>query len=272
MSIVMKNKLSATALAIATVMGMGYSAMASAANEPLNFNTQITVVSPYDCPVTTAAPVNEWDLTWTLDEVTDTSGKFTYTAGTNAPLAINVTLDKGASATCNFDGMKVGGVVNASGVEAVTGSDGFFRKATSDGFWRYAPVLSRIRLFSDDAQQTPITAALTITDATGKTHTQATTTTPVYNAHEDITAASVAGLGGKEGVSLSDNYIAENAFVPLVGQELSFTGATSARSAAVDVSAIIAKNPENTDGAEDVVAVNNNDIVQLPFTVQIAYK
>lgn len=274
MSIEMKKKISMSVLSVATIIAMGYSSVASAANDPLEFNTQITVSSPYDCAIDTHAAATEWDLTWTLNQLADTTGTLTYNSAPADPLAIDVTFAAGAAPTCHLDGMVISGIANGDGVTPVTGQKGFFRKKTSDGFWRYAPVLSRIRLYSSDDDATAINTALTFTDAAGTSHTQSASPTALYSAHGDITDTQVPGLEGKEGIALSDNYIAANAFVPLVGDEISLagSGASNVRSAHVDVSAIIAKNPENEMGQEDVAAVNNNDVINLPFTVQIAYK
>lgn len=270
MSIVMKNKMNAAALAVCAALSVGYSAVASAA-DPVNFTTNITISSPFDCPVSTTAATTQWDLTWKLAAETDTSGTFDYGSAPAEPLTVVASLDNGAGGDCDLSGLKVNADATAPGVAAATGQPGFYLKDTSNGgHWRYAPVLSRIQLYTD-AGLTAATAAVTVTDAAGVDHPQGDT--PKYTAHANLT--SLTGMGGNDAVSLSNNYLDANALVPLSGAAMtSFKLAQPAviKQATIGVSAIIAKNPEDQEGKTAVAVVNNDDVVTLPFTVNVAYR
>lgn len=271
MSIVMKNKLSATALAIAAIIGMGFSTMASAATA--DFSANVTIVSPVQCPIETTTPNGtEWDVIWTLDNLTDPEGTLSYAQGAPVePLPIQVRFGQGAVAGCDLSGVKLKA---ESTVNSSQNSDNFFDQETNGGgLWRYAPVLAKVSLYTDDTATTAVdttTNVLTVTDANGSTHTLQAT--PRYNAHNPL--QPIPAMGSLGAVSLSNNYLDSNAEVPLAGGDLSsiaLATATVVRAVDLDVSAIIASNPIDQNGAVDVQAVNNDDVVKLPFTVDIAY-
>lgn len=270
MSIVMKNKLSATALAIATIMGMGYSAMASAATA--DFSASVTIASPVSCEIETTTPQGtQWDVTWTLAQLTDSSGTLTYGQTPTEPLPIQVRFGEGAVQSCDLSGVKL----KAESVVPVSAnSNSFYDQPTSNGgVWRYAPVLAKVALYTDDTATTPVDVGantLTVTDAMNGTHTQ--TASAKYTAQANLTP--IAEMGSLDAVSLSNNYLDTNANVPLAGDNLasvSLATPTQIRAVDLDISAIMAKNPINEAGAVDVQSVNNSDVVSLPFTIDIAY-
>lgn len=270
MSIVMKNKLSAAALAIATIMGMGYSSLASAATA--NFTSEVTIASPLDCPVLLETPEGtNWAVTWTLTNATDASGVLTYTQIPQDPLTITVRYDVGNAPSCDLSGVKLKA---DSSVAVSPASASFYDQTTSNGgLWRYAPVLSKVTMYTDDAGTAAIDTganALTVTDANGATHTQQATAQ--YTAQAALTP--ITDMGSLDAVSLSNNYLDSNAYVPLAGgAETSTSLQTPTQVRAVDfgVSAIMANNPIDQAGAVDVQAVNNTDVVSLPFTINVEY-
>lgn len=270
MSIVMKNKLSATALAIATVMGMGYSAMASAATA--NFDANITISSPVQCPIETTTPDGtEWDVTWTLTKLTDTSGTLDYGTSSRNPLPIQVRFGAGAVADCDLSGVKLKA---ESTVSQSANSNNFYDQVTTGGgLWRYAPVLARATMYTDDAATNAVdttTNVLTVTDSNGSTHTQQATAR--YQAHAALTP--ITAMGSLDAVSLSDNFLDANANVPLAGgalTSLSLATATPIRAVDLNVSVIMASNPIDSAGKVDVQVVSDKDVVRLPFTIDVAY-
>lgn len=269
MSIVMKNKMNAAALAVCAALSVGYSAVASAA-DPVTFTTDITISSLFNCPVNTNAATTQWELTWTLADEDATSGTLAYDVAPPEPLTVVASLDAAASGTCDLSGLKVDADVTAAGVEQVSGQAGFYRQKTSNGYWRYAPVLSRVQLYTD-AGTTAATGDVTVTDAAGGTHPQ--NTAALYTAHADLKA--LPGMEGNDALSLSNNYLAADALVPLSGGAMTtfaMTPPAVIKQATIGVSAIIAKNPEDDAGVTDVAAVNNTEVVRLPFTVNVAFR
>lgn len=266
MSIVMKNKFTLAALAVSSVLMMG-SAQAE------DFTATVNIVSPQDCPIVTTAPAGtQWDMTWNLANIGDTSGTLSYDAAPTTALPIQARLDSGAAGTCNLYGLKVS--ASSPTTTEVAGHEGFFDASTLGGaVWRFAPVLADMKLYSDDGITAIDTAAnaLTVTDASSANHVWATA--PQYTARTEMTA--VAGMDGNTAVALSDNHFATNADVLLAGaQAVGYTLATPQDVKAVDlgVSAIIGTNP--TDAISGTVAplgVNNGEVVTMPFTVDVTY-
>lgn len=277
MSIVMKNKLSATALAIATVMGMGYSAMASAVDS-VQFTTQINVDSVNTCTATTVAGDDgtNWNLTWKLDATGQTAGKGTLDYGTapTAPLEVKVSIDEGNAATCKLNNMSIAADMGAAQVAAA--GSAAYKVATSDGFWRYMPVVANVKLYTDDAFNTAATGAVTVKGADAKDYI--VNEQPQHPAQSAITPDTDLAWGANEAVVLSDGYMNNGGYAPLTANgatpAVTWTKAGTAediKSVVVGVSSIIADNPEKADGTVYVDAVTNEESVSMPFTVNVTY-
>lgn len=278
MSIVMKNKLSATALAVATLFGAGYSAMASA-TDSVTFTANIAVTSSYKCSYSTAAGgVTNWGLAWDLAKDGDKSGSLTFGDSPTAPLSVVVKSVASNAGDCNLNDMKFSADMG-SATNVVAGNNNAYRVATSSGFWRFMPVVAKLELFADkEATATPIALdKVTVTDVNGELHTQSTTTQS--HARSEIESGVLADFGTLKAFNVSDNYLAANGVVPLAKgtTEMSVTYKngdatnTAVQSAILGVGVIVAENPENASGAVDVKAVVNGDMVSMPFTVNVDY-
>ena len=271
MSIVMKNKLTATALAIATIMGMGYSSLASAVNA--DFTAQLTVVSPNTCePELTPPPVSSWNTTWTLSNVGDSNGTIDTSAFTSdEPLEIKVKLitDSGA---CDLNGMVVGATATGSDISPVVGQAGYYQVDTqSGGFWRYLPTLAKASFFTDDNWTTADTTGAVTAVSKGNTLTQSDPAP--YSGHSNIT--SQAGFGSADALGVSKNYFVSNAILPLTDSKdvvVKTSNTTPMKSATIGVSAVIAKDPVTGSGNVDTSLVTNDAVITMPFTVQVGYR
>lgn len=277
MSIVMKNKLTATALAIATVMGMGYSAMASAADS-VTFTTQINVDSVNTCTATTTAGDGgtNWSLNWNLDAAGQTAGKGTldYNGAPTAPLEVKASIDDGVAETCRLNNMSIAADMGAS--QAAAAGSSAYKVATSDGFWRYMPVVADVKLYTDNAFTTAATGAVTVKAADASDYIVETASQ--HPGQSAITPATNLAWGDNDAVVLSDGYMNNGGYAPLT-----FDGATPAvtwtkagneeriQSVVVGVSSIIATDPEKADGTVYVDAVHNGEQVSMPFTVNVTY-
>ena len=278
MSIVMKNKLTATALAIATVMGMGYSAMASAADS-VTFTTQINVDSVNVCTATTTAGDSgtTWSLAWTLDSAGQTkgSGVLSYNSSPTQPLEVKVSVDKGIAASCKLNNMTIATDMAASQVAAA--GSAAYKVATSDGFWRYMPVVANVQLYTDDAFTTPATGAVTVHGADGNEYI--VQTTAQHSGQSSYVPDTDLAWGGNDAVVLSDGYMNNgHGYAPLTyagaSPAVAFSKAGNAediKSVVVGVSSVIATNPEKPDGKTYVDAVHNGEQVSMPFTVNVTY-
>lgn len=277
MSIVMKNKLTTTALAVATVMGVGYSAMASAADS-VTFTTQINVDSVNTCTATTTAGDSgtTWSLAWTLDTAGQAAGKgvLTYNGAPTAPLEVKASIDDGVAETCRLNNMSIAADMGTS-VAAAAGSSAY-KVATSDGFWRYMPVVADVKLYTDNAFTTAATGAVTVTAADKAAY--AVSDTKKHDGQTTITPATDLAWGDNPAVVLSTGFMGTSGYAPLT-----FNGATPAvtwtkagteeriQSVVVGVSSIIANDPEKPDGTTYVDAVHNGEQVSMPFTVNVTY-
>ncbi len=272
MSIVMKNKLSATALAIATVMGMGVSTMASAATTA-NFTAQLTVSSPNVCDVELTPPADTtWASTWTLAKAGDASGTIDATKYQDAPHMIRVALAAGAVATCDLNGLTVGAIATGNDVSEVTGQKGYYQVDTkAGGFWRYLPTLAQVKFYTDDAWVTEDSGTVTAALA-GTTLTQ--TTQPKYTKGTAI--ASQAAFGTANALGVSNNYFVATGISPIATADdvrvKSSTTADLMKSAEIGISAVIANDPVNASGTVDTALVTNAAQVTMPFTVSVGYR
>lgn len=271
MSIVMKNKLSATALAIATVMGMGYSAMASAATA--DFTAQLIVSSPNVCePVLTPPAETTWASTWTLANAADTSGTIDVTKYPNEPHMIKVALDAGAASTCDLNGLVVGASATGADVTPVEGQPGYLQVDTkAGGFWRYVPTLAQAHFYTDSNWATLDNSAVTATLG-AQTHTQSTTVQ--YTKGTDIKGETA--FGAADALGVSDNYFVSNGISPITTtKDVQVKAANTTdhmKSAEIGISAVIAKDPVDASGTVDTALVMNDASITMPFTIEVGYR
>lgn len=279
MTFLIKNKMTATALAVCTVLGMGYSAMASAADS-VHFTASIAVTSAYKCSYSTAAGADgtEWQLAWDLATDGAASGTLSFVKAQTAPLSVVVTSAEANAATCNLNDMKFSADMgNATNV--VAGNDNAYKVETTDGFWRFMPVVAKLALFAGkDAATTPIALnEVKVTDANGTEHTQSATA--LSTAHSEIASGALADFGTLNAYNVSDNYLAANGVVPLakgaapvsVTYTNDDTTNTTVQSAILGVGVIVAGNPEDHTGVLNTHAVKNEENVSMPFTVNVDY-
>ncbi|HFD2064156.1 TPA: hypothetical protein ACF2D8_005061 [Serratia marcescens] len=273
MSIVMKNKLSATALAIATVMGMGYSAMSSAAVSTADFTAQLIVHSPNTCEPELTPPVDTtWASTWTLANEADASGTIDATQFPQEPHMIKVALAAGASTTCDLNGLVVGASATGGDVTDVAGQPGYYQVDTkSGGFWRYVPTIAQAHFYTDDAWQTLDTGAIT---ATLGQNTATQSATALYTKGTAI--AGKAAFGTANALGVSDNYFAADGIAPITTAKdvkvASATTGTQMKSAEIGISAVIANDPVDAGGTVDTSLVSNAATINMPFTVEVGYR
>lgn len=275
MSIVMKNKLSATALAIATVMGMGYSAMASAADS-VDFNTTIAVVSTNKCEATVTAgdSGSTWAPTWTL-AAGATTGTIDYTGVAMEPLEVKVSINDDGSNGCHLNKMKVGASMGSA--LPVASDSAAFKVPTSAGYWRYMPVVAKATMYTDKAFTTEVTGAVTVKGADGSDY-------EVQSASQHagqtlVTPVTDWKWGSADAVVLSNGYLNNGGYAPMTFNgvtttPVTFTLGTTTQdvdSAVIGVSSIIAKDPEDNQGATDVNVVSDTEQVVMPFTVNVTW-
>ncbi|WP_427167014.1 hypothetical protein [Citrobacter koseri] len=270
MSFVIKKKMTTTALAICAILGMGYNAMASAATA--DFTTNITVVSPNTCEIETTAPAsNSWALTWTLADAADTSGTLDYGASSTTPLFIKAALKEGSAANCNLNGVVAGANATGSNVTEVNGQKGYFRVATEGGFWRYAPTIAQVKMYTDADAETEAAGDIKVVDAVGKEDSQSAT--PLYAHHDDINA--LAGMNSNPAVGLTDNYFVATGDSLLAGNQdvkITSTATDTIKAVKIGVSSLIAKDPEDSEGKVDVGSITGNENISMPFTVDVGYR
>lgn len=280
MSIVMKNKLTATALAVTTVVGMGYSALASAGStDSVQFSTEINVNSVNTCMSTTSdGGTVSWNLKWKLDAAGQTAnaGTLDYNGATTEPLEVKVAVNDGQAATCKLNGMSIAADMMGSAV-AEPGSAAY-KVATSDGFWRYMPVVASVKLFTDNKFTTAATGDVTIAAADTKSYLMTQGGSSTHTGQTAITPDAGLKWGSNDAVVLSDGYLNNGGYAPLT-----FNGTTpdvkwaksgtaeDIESVVVGVSSVIATNPEKADGEVYVDAVYDTEPVHMPFTVNVTY-
>lgn len=271
MSIVMKNKLTATALAIATVMGMGCSTMASAATA--DFTAQLTVSSPNVCePILTPPADTTWSSTWTLAKAGDASGSIDATQYLSEPHMVKVSLAPGAMTTCDLNGLAVGATAAGGDVTNVTGQPGYYQVDTkAGGFWRYVPTIAEAHFYTDDAWTTADTSAVTATLG-ATTHTQSAN--PLYTKGTPIREQAAFGTAAALGVS--DNYFDASGITPITTtKDVKVTSANTTgmmKSAEIGISAVIANDPVNASGTVDTALVLNDASINMPFTIEVGYR
>ncbi|MGV3345640.1 hypothetical protein ACGVWS_07795 [Enterobacteriaceae bacterium LUAb1] len=270
MSIATKQKISAVSLALCTALGMGYCGLASA--QAVDFQANINVTSDQQCQLETAAKtVTNWDLTWSKTASTST---FAFGTSTADPLYIRVNTAEGSVASCTLNNIKIGTTIGGGSIADQTHTS-VFRMPITGGYWRFAPTLARLNLYTDNNFATvATTGTLTITDAQSITHTQGQEpTTPQQNAQTSST--TLAGFANNTAESVTDNYISSDGFVPMAkdgGGIISYTMATpvSIKSAEIGVGVIIAKDPELADGTVNLDIPVDGQVVSLPWTVTVS--
>lgn len=269
----MKNKLHLSTLA-ALVMVCGGSAFAE--GNSVTLNTSLTVEAADNCTISVSSVgKTAWSPKWTLAKNGQSGNLTKGDSDSNDPLLVKVKLTDTSSANCslallNF-GADVPGAIHAEGM------GGAYAVATlHDGYWRYMPVVTKLQLFTDAAGTAANAVALnkvTVKDAAGDNHTQSENA--VHSAMAEVTG--VADFGSQAAVPLTDSYLAANGVAPLStggnSTDLSYTATLDdgqkVKSALIGVGVLLAKNPENENGAVNVRAVADGEMVSLPFTLNV---
>lgn len=273
MSIVMKNKLTATALALTTIMGMGYSTLA-AANDSADFTTTINVVSENNCiaQVSKGATGTEWALTWTLPAVGDSSIDYTRTVTT--PLEVLVSINDGPGNECHLNDMTIAADMKVA--EQVSGSAAYKVPTQGGGFWRYMPVVAQAKLFTDTAYTTAVSGVVNVIGADGGKYSVSPSS--IATAYEEYTPLAAANWGSNPAVVLSDGYVGTEGYAPLtvsgaptaVAFTMDATG-QNVDSAIIGISAVIASDPEDGSGNVDTSAALNGETITMPFTINVTW-
>lgn len=273
----MKSKMKLAAVA---ALVLGCSASAFAGNS-VDFKTSINVVAPDYCGIDVAPAGNStWSLKWALAADANT-GTLTLASDSGTdPLFVNVKVKEASSAACNLANMTFGASLPAT--SAHLDDTAAFRVATlNDGFWRYMPVVSKLELFTDvagvaDGNTGKVDLThVKVTDAKATEHMQADTAS-----HAAATEVNdLSDFNNNPAMTLTDNYLADNGVAPLsIG-----TGNTDVKyaltealpegefvkAARIGVGALVAKNPEDADGATKLEAVADGNTVSLPFTLNV---
>lgn len=282
MSIVMKNKLSATALAIATVMGMGYSAMASA--ESTTFTTTINVHSDNVCEIDTVQPASaNFAATWTKTAGQDASTLVVDSAAD--PVFIGVNVKNGMGANCQLNRVRIGTEVTGTAeAAATTGAQSAAWLQTfgsAGGHWRFAPSLAQLKLFTsnDYLGANAVTATdITVKDALGTDHAQLATAH--VNGGVKIAGADIDAMGAQaDAYVLTDGFFGgAGGFVPMAAKggaamTYSLTGGAatdSIKSMQVGVGGIIGGDPEDGAGAVDRTAAAEGDAATLTWVTTVS--
>lgn len=275
MSIVMKSRMTAAALAVCSVMGMGYSAGALADGDSVDFTTTINVSSINKCEATVTAgdTGSNWALTWTLDSASGPSS-IDYGSAATDPLQVKVTINDDAANDCHLNGMKIAADMGSS--VSVAGDSAAFKQPVSNGFWRYMPVVADAKLYTDTTWTTAVDGDVSVKGADAEDYT--VQATAQHTAQEQITPAAGWNWGSNEAVVLSNGYLNNGGYAPLTANgapaPVTFTLGTPAQnvdSAIIGVSAIIASDPEDAAGTTDVNAVVDNEVVNMPFTINVTW-
>ncbi|EGT0627983.1 hypothetical protein JAF88_004802 [Citrobacter freundii] len=275
MASLIKNKMTATALAVCTVLGMGYSAMASAADS-VDFTTTINVVSTNKCEATVAAgdTGSNWALKWTLGNA-ETTGTIDYTNAGLEPLQVKVSINDDGANNCHLNKMKIGADMHDA-VSAATDSAAY-KVATSNGFWRYMPVVAKADMYTSKDFTTAVTGTVTVKGADGADYEVQTASQ--HAGQSEVTPVTGWHWGSSDAVVLSNGYLDNGGYAPLTYNGTTTTPVTftlgtptqNVDSAVIGVSAIIAKDPEDNQGAKDVAAVTDTETVNMPFTINVTW-
>ncbi|EPE7788948.1 hypothetical protein ACSOQX_003019 [Yersinia enterocolitica] len=276
----MKSKVTMTALAVCTVLGLGYNTMASANITSVDFSTTITVDSPNTCTFTSAVAGgnSSWDLRWALTTAGDPTSSSMVSNSPTDPLFVNVMADIGSAAACTLNKMTFGTDMKTATVAGAGDEENVYRVETANGgFWRYAPVLSKLELFTtntgaddEDSASLVTLTNITVKDANGASHAQQAVAGPAGKQE----GTAFKGFKNQKAMLLTDSFFG-SADVPLSkgssSVALSFIDSTSAiiKSARIGVGVIVASNPEDAQGYVDVDAVNGGESINLPFVINI---
>lgn len=278
MTIVMKNKFS-TALAIATVMSMGYSTLSVAASpESITFTPSIHVTSPFSCEYETGlgGSTPAWSVNWNLASRGDAHGVLTFNDA-KEPIDIQIHA-LGADTSCTLNNMHLT-VTKAGDALVVGGGSLAFKMPTENGYWQYVPLLSRVQLFTDSNYATPSTGNAKVSTADGETNESGVTVTTAGQQMLS-TVYEWINWGSTQGGLLSDGYMVnDDGFAALTGPDgasnpVTFTphnGTDQIRSMKIGITAIIGRDPIDETGNVKVDGVSNGDTVDLPFTVNVTY-
>lgn len=250
--------------------------MASAADS-VEFTTQVKVDSVNKCSATTTAgdTGSAWNITWKLDNAGQTNGSGTLDFGTaeKEPLEVKAHIDAGPSA-CQLGKMSI--AVDMGSAESAGVTSAAYRSATMDGYWRYMPVVANVKLYTDTAYATATANAVTVKGADAADYVVGSTA--VHNAQMEIAPNANLNWGSIKAYVLSNGYMGASGYAPLTFEAKSpavtwTQGGTpdKIKSVIVGVSSIIAANPEKQDGSVYLDAVNDTEVVNMPFTVNVTY-
>ncbi|RYC43363.1 hypothetical protein [Pectobacterium zantedeschiae] len=262
---------------------MGWNASAFADGNSVTFKASILVEDNSSCGIDVSAVDNKstWGLKWTLERG-GALGTMSKEAGTgDEPLFVKVKVRDGAPARCNLGNMKFGATVSES-TRVTDGSHGVFRVATQhDGFWRYMPVVAKLALFTDPkGADDNVTGAINLGDITVRDDQSqinyAQKSQVAYHANEAVVSTVFSKQPGK---TLTNNYLTDDGIAPFA---LSNTGSTlmsytannvaadkSIKGAQIGIGAVIADNPEDSNGNIKLAGVADGERVNLPFTVSV---
>lgn len=273
MSIVMKTKMTAAALAVCSVMGMGYSASALADDNSVAFTTTINVDSVNKCVATVAkgAAGTNWALGWSLDNGGVSTIDYSNDAAGIEPLQVVVSINDVSVPTCHLNNMTIRADMGAA-VPAGASSSAY-KVSTSNGFWRYMPVVAQAHLYTSNDETASVTGNVKVNGADGITYTSEAT--KQNDGRTDITPTAGWNFGA-DAVVLSNGYLDNGGYAPLTfnGAPLPVTfgqtgTAEDVNYAVIGVSAIVAKDPETALGVADKEAVVDQEQVTMPFTINV---
>lgn len=270
MSIVMKSKMTAAALTVCSVLSLGYSSFAAA--EAINFDASIKVTSDQKCELQTVAEGGtSWNITWNKTGLTSS---FDYGTAPTNPLFIKVSSSSGSQLQCLLNTVHVGTNVSGSAEPDPDKTSVYLMPVGSSGFWRFSPVLAKIELFTDNDFTTKAEAGdLTVTDAEEKTHIQ--TASPEVLQSAQTVSSSLPGFSKVGAVSLTDNYLSADGFVPLAagpGGEVSYTMETpvNIHSMKIGVGVIVAMDPEDSTGEVNKDVPVDGQTIAMPWLTTVS--
>ncbi|WP_421558705.1 hypothetical protein, partial [Pseudomonas canadensis] len=275
----MNSNIKVTAFAaLAALMGSG-GAFADDTNT-VELTTKITVRGAETCSldVSSLNSKTNWNLDWALAAGAE-SGTLSKGMGhEDEPLFVKVKFAEGSASTCSLTGMKIQG---SSSATASTESTNAFRTKTGEAFWRFMPVMAQLKLFTDATGADDSTTGaielskVTVKDRNGADHSQAASAT-------HAAMAEVTGLPEfktNKAVALTNNYLADNGVLPLVGDgtDITFTVEglaenQSVKSALIGVGALVAMNPEDENGDTKVTDIADGAAFNMPYAVNVTLK
>lgn len=271
----MKNKLNIPAL---TALVMICSGSVQAEGNSVTLNTTLNVEAADNCVINVNAEgKTTWSPKWTLSKNSQ-SGELTKgIADSTDPLLVRVKFSDDSSANCSLANLKFGADV-PQGRHVDDGAKGAYLVGTEhEGFWRFMPVVTKLALFTDADGTSSGTVPLnkvTVKDAAGNNHHQSESV--LRTAMTEITG--VADFGNQTAIPLTNSYLATDGVAPLstgngstdLSYEATLEAGKSVKNALIGVGTLLAKNPENDNGAVNLKAVENGETIQLPFTLNVS--